>query len=378
LGHDSTAYEATSQLGGILRIGLPENRLPRDVLDWEISGILDSGVRAVTNRRLGKDFTIESLLKDGHSAVFVAMGGWDTQLYVGAQGESSRPIPGVQLLIDFLIDHRGGKASSIGKDVMILGGGKAALEAARTSLKEGSKSVCIVVRASLEDSPFSEGDVEKAEEEGIQFYFQSAVTRMIGEGANLTGVEIARISGQDEGEGNKERELLQVDTLLAGTGRFPELVYVVTRKEEDEDEATELPDPLPWETLSPYPSPFATEDTGLFRPGEVTSDYKAVVEAIVSGRRAASSIHRYLTGEPVEAPANMIRKYTQVLSLEQLEPVTELPRQKMPERTREEQIADPSLEIALGFSEEQALAEAKRCLKCGLICYRRVERGALH
>ena len=108
------------------------------------------------------------------------------------------------------------------------------------------------------------------------------------------------------------------------------------------------------------------------------ADYKAVVEAIGSGRRAAGSVQRFLNGEPLEAPVNMIRTHTRILSLDQIEPVTELPRQKMPELTPEEQVADPSAEIALGFSEEQAVTEAKRCLQCGLICYRRVEGKTLH
>jgi hypothetical protein len=167
-----------------------------------------------------------------------------------------------------------------------------------------------------------------------------------------------------------------VDTLITGAGRFPELIYVPHR-EGDDDEEADLKDPIQWVTLFPYPSPFAKEDIGIFRPGEVTGDYKAVVEAIGSGRRAASSIQRFFSGEPLEAPANMIRTRTRVLSLNQLEPVSEGPREKMPERPQEDRILDPSAEIALGYSEEQAIKEAKRCLQCGLICYRRVG-GTLH
>jgi hypothetical protein len=121
----------------------------------------------------------------------------------------------------------------------------------------------------------------------------------------------------------------------------------------------------------PYPSPFAEQDEGIFRPGEVFSDYRAVVEAIGAGRRGANSVHRYLTGSPVTAPANMIRRFTQVLTLDKLEPVSSSPRQEMPELSRERQVGDPTAEIALGLSEEQAIIEAKRCLQCGLICYAR-------
>jgi hypothetical protein len=111
----------------------------------------------------------------------------------------------------------------------------------------------------------------------------------------------------------------------------------------------------------------------MFRPGEVSNDYKAVVEAIGSGRRAANSIHRFLTGEAVEAPTNMIRSFTRVLNVDQLDPVAEARRERMPERSHEERITNPDAEIAVGYTEQQALEEAKRCLQCGLICYRRVK-----
>jgi formate dehydrogenase beta subunit len=376
LGYDANVYEATSQLGGLLRAGLPENRLPRDILDWEVGGILDAGVNTITNQKLGRDYTIESLLKEGHSAVFVATGGWDTQLSGRAESENSQPLPGVNLLLDLVLNQRAGTKPSAGKDIMILGGGNASLEAAKSSVKEGAKSVSVVFRTPRENAALAEKDLKKAEEEGIKFYFQTAVTRMFGKAGELTQVEIVQLSPQGEEQG--ERETLPIDMLVTGAGRFPELIYI-PRKQDQEGEEGEmvLKEPVEWETVSPYPGPFAEQDIGMFRPGEVTSDYKAVVEAIGSGRRAASSVHRSLVGEPVEAPDNMIRKYTQVLSLDQLEPVSQAPRQKMPELPAEERINDPSAEIALGYSQDEALQEASRCLQCGLICYRRME-GRLH
>lgn len=372
LGHDATVYEAGSKLGGILRIGLPENRLPRDILDWEINGILDAGVQANTNQKLGRDFAVDSLLKEGYSAVFVATGGWDTRFSERDKGEEdpSQAMPGVQLLIDFIIDRRGGKKPAAAKHIMILEGGKAALEAAKICIEDGIKDVSIVFRNSREDALFTEEDLKEAEGKGVRFLFQSAMTKMIGEGAQLTHVEIARTSGQDD------RDVLPVDALLTGAGRFPELIYIPC-EENGEDAQAESEGPIKWETLTPYAGPLAEQDIGIFRPGEVTADYKAVVEAIGSGRRAVSSMQSFFNGEPVEAPPNMIRLDTTVLSLDQLEPVSKAPRQKMPECPEEKQIIDPSAEIALGFSENQAIEEAKRCLQCGLICYRRVE-GTLH
>ena len=375
LGHDPTVYEATSRLGGILNTGLPENRLPRDVLDWEINGILDAGVQVIANEKLGGDITIESLLREGFSSVFVATGGWDTQLCERRRGKSSQPLPGVQLLIDFMLKQKTGDKVSTGRRVMILGGGMAAFEAARSCLKEGARAVHVVSRTSQDQAPFSENDLTRREKEWIQFHFQSALTRMIGDGDQLTHVEIAHNLG--EGEEKEDREVLSVNTLLIGAGRFPELIYVPYKENGDnearEQQEADTTETSQWETLVLSPSPFAEQDTGIFRPGEVTGDYKAVVEAIGSGRRAANSAHHFLMDEPMGPPVNMIRKQTKILSLDELEPISAISRQKMPERPLEDRTTDPSAEIALGYSEEQAIQEAERCLQCGLICYRRVK-----
>ena len=376
LGHEATVHEAASRLGGILHIGLPENRLPREVLDWDINGILEAGVQAVTGRTLGSDFTITSLLKEGADAVFVATGGWDTQIAGRMQGGPSQPLPGVGLLYDFILAQRQGTRPSKGKQVMIVGGGRAGLEAARTAMADGASGVCMVHRVPRDRAPYSEEEIKAAEREGIRFCFEGAVTRMMGEGETLTHVETALTSGGGEKKRFGQKEVFPVDMLLTGTGRFPELIYVPRPAEEDET-TSEQGDLLRWETLFPYAGPFAAQDVGMFRPGEVTSDYKAVVEAIGSGRRAAASINRYLLGEAVEGPARMIRAGVRVLSLDRLEPVSEAPREKMPELGREERLADPSREIELGYTEEQAVRESKRCLQCGLICYRRT-KGTLH
>jgi hypothetical protein len=187
-------------------------------------------------------------------------------------------------------------------------------------------------------------------------------------------VEVVRLATNGTEE---QREAIPADTLLTGAGRFPELIYVPRKAETEED--AQVQGSTQWETLTPYPSPFAGQDIGIFRPGEVTSDYKAVVEAIGAGRRAANSVHKFLTGKPVEAPVRMIRKTTEVLTLRQIEPVTSSRRVAMPEISEERRVLDPNAEIATGYSQEQALEESKRCLQCGLICYRRMEgRQALN
>jgi formate dehydrogenase (NADP+) beta subunit len=354
--------------GGLLRTGLPENRLPRDVLDWEIQGVLEAGVEAKTDRKLGRDFTVPSLLREGYSAVLVATGGWDTQLSERAKEGILEPLPGVLLLIDYLMSRKEGNAPVLGKNIMIVGGGSAALEAASNCLSDGAETVSLLFRTPRSQVPFSEDELKSLEQKGIRFHFQSALVKMIGEENRLTRVQVAGLT-EDGKEVEGSGSTIPVDRLLIGAGRFPELIYV-SREEGATDVAG-------WETLTPYASPFTEEDIGIFRPGEATGDYKAVVEAIGSGRRAANSIQRFITGKPVEPPARMVRRMTQVLNLDVIEPISSAPRQIMPERSQEERVADPAAEIALGYSEELALTEAKRCLQCGLICYRRNGEGLL-
>ena len=374
LGHESAVYEASSRMGGLLRYGLPRNRLPSEVLDWDIEGVREAGVAFETGRRLGRDMTVGSLLQEGRDAVVVTLGGWDTQMTQRTPGEVLKPLPGVYLLLDFLLALREGKPRVLGKRVVILGGGNAALEAARVHIREDAREVHMVFREPRSRAPFSEEVLQDAEEQGIQLHFETSVTRMMGVDDELTHLELTHLGAP----GEPEREILAADTLLTGSGRFPELVYA-PQADAGEAEAESDRGTTAWETLVPYAGPSAREVTGVFRPGEANADYRAVVEAIGSGRRAASTVHRYLTGESVEGPENMIRADTRVLSLADLEPVATAPREPVPAPPVEELHADPTLEVESTYSEEQARREAKRCLQCGLICYRRPRtEGPLH
>lgn len=374
LGHQVTVYEEQSELGGLLRSGLPENRLPRDILDWEIRGILEAGATAQTEQRLGRDFTLASLLKDGYAAVFVATGGWDTQLTHKENSAQSPPsLPGLQLLLDFMLGQKAGRQADLGKRVLILEGGKTGLKAAKIALEQGAEQVYLLTRTPRENSRLADEELSAAEKEGIEIRYQSTLIGMLGRADQLTHAQIGDLAG--DGSVGGEPETLPVDTIVIGAGRWPELIYVPAQPpgEEDENipETEKAADELRWKTLLPYPSPFAVEDIGLFRPGEAAGDHTAVISAIGAGRRGADSLHRFLSGQPVEAPSNMIRKITSVLNVQELESVDKLPRQKMPEQRLEERLNNPQAEIATGFSEEQALTEAQRCLQCGLICYRR-------
>lgn len=353
LGHEVTVFEAKGFLGGLLRYGIPQNRLPSHVLDWEIQGILEAGVEAKVNQVLGKDLTIHGLLSEGYDAVAISIGGWDSLLSNKGFGITlERPLPGLGLLAEFLIDHKAGKNPHPGKDVLVIEGGDMGLEAAILCKELGAKTVTVIFRD--EDKKLNEGLVESARAKGVNLLFGAVLIKLMGEENRLTQVELL-VKGTSQTIG--------MDNILLAAGRFPELVFVPI----EEADAKKVK----WQTVYPYPSPWAKADTGLFRPGEAISDYRAVVEAIGQGRRLASTVNKYLSGEAIEPPPNMIRKDSFVLDVSELRPLSKVPREKIPTRSQQELLNNPDLEVELGFTEEQALREAKRCLQCGLICYRR-------
>ncbi len=378
LGQEATVYEGSERMGGLLRFGLPRNRLPVEVLDWDINGIREAGVSFEFRKLLGAEITVASLLQEGYGAVLAAIGGWDIRMTQRRERESPRsPLPGVHLLVEFLASHKEGRQKALGRRVVILGGGMSGLEAARIHIRDGAREVHMVFRGGRDQAPFSEEVLRDAEEQGIQLHFNTAVTRMAGEDEDLTQLDLTGV-GDAAGQGT---DSLCADTLLTGAGRFPELVYIPRSGESGAAESNETPigrSGVKWETLVPYAGPSAEETAGIFRPGEAVADYRAVVEAIGSGRRAASTIHRHLSGQSVEGPENMIRKGTAVIGVDEVDSVVSTtPREPMPMLPEVEQRLDPSREIELGYNEEQAVREAGRCLQCGLICYRR-EKGALH
>jgi NADPH-dependent glutamate synthase beta subunit-like oxidoreductase len=260
---------------------------------------------------------------------------------------------------------------------MIVGGGNASIDAALLLKELGAQRVHVVFRGSREEAPFQEDELQAAEGQGITFHFRSAITRMFGQGGDLTHVEVASLEEYVPGETLRqlhEKAALQeipVQTLVTGSGRFPELIYAPVYELQGEGDEQQAVRTDRWQTVVPYAGPFAEEDVGIFRPGEATSDYKAVVEAIGAGRRGAVSVHKQLMGEEVAAPPGMIRRTTRVLNVDRLEPLSPQPREKMPTLSPAEQLANPQAEVELGFTEEQVRREAQRCLRCGLICYRR-------
>jgi NADPH-dependent glutamate synthase beta subunit-like oxidoreductase len=369
LGHSPTIFEAMPTLGGLLRTVIPDSRLPKDVLDWDIDGILELGVEAQTSKALGKDFTVASLLQEGYETVLLATGGWDAMLMRGQEPNLDQAVPGLYLLLPLSLAWAQGMDAPIGKRVVIAGGDEMALDAAKKCMQSGAEQVTVLYRRSQKEVGLSDSEVAQLREQSIELHFRATLSQLKGVDDQLTQVVYRQTvsgNGSQVGpsvSGRFKETAIAADTVIAAAGRLPEMIFVRVPGLEGEDT------PLLWQTISPYHAPATIRAEGLFAAADPMSDYRAVVEAIGGGRRSAASIHLHLSGKQIVPPERMITAETEVLDVERV--VELLPvgaRQKMPERPAAERI-DTSLEVELGLTEEMVRNESVRCLNCGLICY---------
>ena len=365
LGHSPTIFEAMPKLGGMLRYGIPEYRLPKATLDWEIEGILDMGVEVKTEVTMGKDVTLQSLTDDGFAAVFLGTGAWDTR-NLGVEGED---LEGVLPGTHFLIDRGLEKETPIGDKVAIIGGGNTALDAARTSWRLGAKEVTVIYRRSRKEMPANDIEIEEAGKEGVVFHYLAAPTKLMGNNGKLTHLEYLEMELGEPDESGRRRPVpkkgtetvIEVDNVINAIGQFPVTGFIT-------DDGIGL---SKWNTIE-VANPLTAETTkeGVFAGGDAVTGASIAVEAIGAGRKAARSIHCYLSGEPVCVPDNVITQKSTLPDVEAIHSVNESDRVHMPELS----IDDRRLsfkEVELGLEEHMAKDESARCLQCGLICYRK-------
>ncbi len=382
LGHSPSVFEATSVLGGLLRVAIPEKRLPQHVLDWDIDGILEMGVKAKTGVKAGRDFTVAGLLRSGFEAVFTSTGGWDNRVARGDLHEVENIFPGGYLLIDLLrLDVKKGDRISCGKNVVLAGGGSMVPSAVRICRELGADSVTVISRKLPENSSFSKDDLEMIEYNGASIIYNTGITKIYGEDDKLTQIEYTDL---DSGK----KHLVNADSLIVASGRFPEFVFMRTEKpdsdineisesmpessgcssENRENIPVDANEPLQWEGTEIYKEPAGSREKGLLSSSDVISGYSATIIAINGGRRAAASIHKLIYGISLENPPHLITQQSIIQGIDRVEGVQIFPRNIMPLAPE-----GKDNEEYLGFTEEQALNEAERCLRCGLICYKRSE-----
>jgi NADPH-dependent glutamate synthase beta subunit-like oxidoreductase len=365
LGHSPAVFEAQDALGGLLRGVIPANRLPREVLDWEIEGILAMGVEARVGQAFGRDFDLASLFAEGFQAVVLATGGWDASLMLGDQDRVHPPLPGLQLLLPLTLAWARGQKVELGRKVVLVGGGREMLAAARQCQEHGAAQVTILWPGGKDELGLGEEELGQIEIQGITMHFSARVTGLRGDGARLAGLSYAQ---PPRNGGAPGEQTLEADTVIAASGRVPGVIFFPSQGCDEQG----APLGSAWSTVMPYTPP-ASGPLGLFQAEEAVSDFRAAVEAIGAGRRAAASAHRVINGQAVERPERMLGPDSKVLDVNQLFNLVEVgSRQPMP-------LADPAdpldreQEIELGLDEPAARQEAQRCLNCGLLCYYRTE-----
>ena len=377
LGHEVTIFDAMPKLGGMIRYGIPEYRLPKEVLAWEIQGILDLGVEHKPNMMLGKDFDIGSLMAAGFDAVFLGIGAWKDYT-LRAEGEDLEGCyTGINFLTNFALwqqERPHDKRPFVGKKCVVIGGGNTAIDCVRTLVRLGADEVSIVYRRTRKEMPANMVEIEAAEHEGINFTFLAAPTRAIGdEEGKVVGLEYLKMElGEPDASGRRSpvpiegsETIMDIDMLITAIGQGPDIFFKDESKRLNEDlkvtrwNTIDSADPIALQSSIPY----------IFTGGDAATGADLVVSAIGAGRRAARSIHMYLTGQDVTPPAKtLFKKNIPVSIFESVPGLTKLSRTKMPELPVDERIKS-FVEADLVISEEEALYESNRCLQCCLICY---------
>lgn len=353
LGHAVTVYEASDRLGGLLNTAIAAYRLPREILDWDIQGILDLGVTAHTRTPMGSQVSISTLLDGGMDAVFLATGGWDSRLARGVV-KAETPLPQMYLAIDWL--RAGGKAGvACAKDVVVVGTSRQAVAAAALCRTQSAEKITIICRDTFSPEDLSDAD-------GMNVVEGACISRIFGRGDHVTEVEcLDRLSGATG--------RIAAGTLIFESGRFPELIFVKTGLAEETDVVAGEKGPVLWEAGVPYKKPENMEESGFFAAGDPQTDFSAAIRAIAAGRRAAVSIHRKIYGIEPELPEKVITSEAMVQNVDEVSNVRAVSRQIMPMSQSMELAA--GYELEKGFSEKMAISEAARCLRCGLVCYER-------
>lgn len=361
-GHEVTIFESLPKPGGMLRYGIPDYRLPQYILDLEIENILKLGITLETEMTLGKDFTIDSLFENGYDAIFLGLGAHKSHL-MRVEGED---LEGVFLGTDFLRRVIMGNPPDVeGKDVVIIGGGNTAIDAARTSLRLGAEKVTILYRRSRDEMPASQWEVDEAEEEGIELHILAAPKKVLGKEGKVAALECIKMELGEPDESGRRRPVpveeseftIDANMVISAIGQVADLSCL---PKETNIEVTSWNIVCDEDTL-------ATKREGVFAGGDCVLGAKTAIEAIAQGKKAAQSIDSYLKGmtqEKKKEQINVIKGLWEDIDKSEFSHIVPQNRHRPPTLNPKER-KDSFVEFEGGFFEEDAMAEAARCLECG-------------
>lgn len=355
LGYQVTIFEASPYLGGMMKLCIPRFRLPEDILEKEVSPILRLGVEVHFNTEVGKDIQLRDL-KGNFNAVFVATGATISQK-MAVPGEETT---GVIHALDFLRQVNSGIKFSLGKKVAVIGGGNAAIDAARTALRLGAEEVTVVYRRSRAEMPAIPSEIEDMEHEGVKSHFLATPVRVLSEDGKLTGIECIRMKLGETDASGRRRPMpirgsefpISVDNVIIAIGQTPDLSFI----------SPDVGIAVQHGLISCDPVTLETSASGVFAGGDAVYGPQSVVEALASGRRAAISIDRYFRGEDIAAGREMEDVWESKLAVS-VEEIPTAERVAVPALPPEERRGNFA-EVKQGYTEAQAQREAERCLQC--------------
>lgn len=354
LGHEVTVFDMMEKMGGMLRYGIPEYRLPKAVLDSEIAIIEKTGVKLCNNVKLGKDITLD-MLKSVNDAVILAPGAWkSTPMRV--KGEDAEGVYGG---IDFLRSVIQGNPVNIGERVAVCGGGNTAMDACRTAVRLGAKEVYVVYRRTRNEMPAEEIEIKESEEEGVIYKFLTNPIEIHSNDGKVSGMTLQVMElGEPDASGRRK------PVAVEGKTEYIELDSVIMAIGQRLD-PTDFGDVAMTErgTIAADEDTFLTDLDGVFAIGDATNKGASIaIEAIGEADRCVKSVDAYLTGRTLDTRVPYISKRDEDrIDLSGKEKQAQIVAQVL----KPEERKDNFKEVSFGLTQEEAVAEAKRCLECG-------------
>ncbi|MBW6515104.1 MAG: FAD-dependent oxidoreductase [Candidatus Cloacimonetes bacterium] len=374
-GYEVTVFEASPEAGGWLRYGIPEYRLPKEILRREIELMCSNGMLIKTGVELGRDINLSDL-SNNYDAVYLALGA-QKAVPMNVKGSD---LPGCYLGVDYLKDFMLGKEVKTGKKVAVVGGGNTAIDCARTARRLGAE-VTIVYRRTRKEMPAEAYEVDAAEEEGIKFHFLTNPVEYLGDENGIREIVMEKMKlGDPDSSGRRRPEPTgeyfneEYDTVIAAISQIPDIDLFAEKVNQVDGKILPL---SRWSTADVDEKILYTGLRNVFAGGDFRLGPATAIEAIADGRRAAENIDKYLQQGIIDDSIIDKEPFTS-LRAEKLSRMEDklyklypkVSRCKMPELHPEERSKNFS-EVELGFLDEQALDEADRCLECGcMVNYR--------
>ncbi len=354
-GYKVTIFEAMPKLGGMMTVGIPEFRLPRDIITNEIDVINKLGVELRLNTQVGKDIELEALHKD-YDAVFVAIGAHMSRSLGVENDKADGVIDGTEFLHKVNI----GEEAPTGGKVVIVGGGNVAVDCARTCVRLGFKDVNIVYRRSREEMPAIEEEITEAEKEGVKIQLLAGPSRVVADSGKVTGMEFIKNKlGEPDESGRRRPEPIAGSEFVIDT---PLVISAIGEQPDLQIMSGEYSKAVSGGLIKADPVTLQIGIKGVFAGGDAVRGPATVIEALAAGKKAAISIDRYLKGEPLDTRRESEGVYESKLTVDTFG-IGQQSRIDMPTLPAEERQGN-FREVELGLSREDAIKEAERCLSC--------------